>query len=121
MTDTLTQAQLSALCWKSPKCIAIGVAILNRLLEHSEAYADEFPLGFVEPQDKNLIGLTMKLLQQNKLIAPTGRFRKSTFKAAHSRVVFAWQILHSGLAREFVRRHGGKPYSNQSELFQEAV
>lgn len=86
-----------------------------------EAYADELPLGFVEPQDKNLIGLTMKLLQQNKLIAPTGRFRKSTLKAAHGRVVFAWQILHSGLAREFVRRHGGKPYSNQCELFQEAV
>jgi hypothetical protein len=117
--DAATIAQLS---FKAGTCKDIAVTIVVAMLDDRIQWQDEIDLSFVEPADKNCIGMTWRRLIKLGMLERLSLNRRSTQKAAKGRTVWKYHLKSSALAQRFLSANGRAIRDKkQPELFKEPI
>lgn len=101
MSD-LDDKTIKMLTWKPQVCRDIAVAIVRAVLKSPTIWPDEVGLGFVQPADKNCIGVAWRRLKNNGIISHGTAFRRSKSEGAAKRTIFCYTLANRTLAEKFL-------------------
>lgn len=129
--NSLEEAVVNKLVWKGPLMDRYARALLLAALDLAARGKTYFNNDDVEeaaqPGDKTTVGTAIKLLINEKIITPFrgnipdlevwGGMRRSSRACNNGHRNQLYTLTNAGIAREWLRRHGGAPAWNRQDDF----
>lgn len=105
--EKLNKATVNQLFWKNEKVGLTCCAIILHLCKMRRAYGDEIDFSFLGERDKNIVGLSWRLLSTTYgIVQKTGAYRKSHAEKANSRIIWEYILTNRTLAESLLDRRG---------------
>jgi hypothetical protein len=129
MVETIEEVIIEKLTWKPEiEDFALAVLVTARALRMtgvSYFNNDDVPDGD-QPLDRTTVGAAFKMLALANIIAPWrgtieskeiwGGMRRSSRRCCHGHRNQLYELTNTGIAEEWLRRHGGAPQPAQTEM-----
>ena len=119
----LDEASINQLTWKQKVSCIVRCRILEAALNvnSTDLCADDIKQDDLLPQDKNVVGISFRILAKQGMLAPKmsseGQVtRKSSRKETNGRRVSVWKLGNAPLAQAYLKRYGSVRFESQQQL-----